>query len=47
MLEPLPSISMRTFGYMPRKPSAHNVMVLFMVSEPTLLRLPDTPCTCA
>jgi hypothetical protein len=32
--EPLPSISICTFGYMRRKPSAHRVIMLFIVSEP-------------
>ena len=40
---PLPSTCTFTFGYSLRKPSAHRVSMLFMVSEPTLFRLPETP----
>ena len=40
---PLPSTWTFTFGYILRKASAHSVIMLFMVSEPTLLMLPDTP----
>src|SRR5687768_9116535 len=41
--EPLPSIWMRTLGYCRRKPSAHRVIRLLSVSEPTELKLPETP----
>jgi len=41
--EPLPSIWTRTFGYWREKPSAQKVIRLFSVSEPTELRLPETP----
>ena len=41
--EPFPSIWIFTFGYFALNPSAHNVIRLFSVSEPTLLTLPDTP----
>jgi len=41
--EPLPSIWMRMFGYCLRKPSAHRVIKLLSVSEPTELTLPETP----
>ncbi len=40
---PLPSTWTFTFGYILRKASAHSVIMLFMVSEPTLLMLPETP----
>src|SRR3954471_9775459 len=43
VVEPLPSIWMRTFGYSFLYPSAHSVIRLFRVSEPTELRLPETP----
>ncbi len=43
--EPLPSISTWTLGYISRKSSAHSVIRLFMVSEPTLLMEPETPET--
>ena len=43
--EPLPSISTCTLGYSLANPSAHSVIRLFIVSEPTLLIEPDTPCT--
>ena len=41
--EPLPSTWIFTFGYILAKASPHSVMRLFMVSEPTLERLPETP----
>ena len=41
--EPLPSIWILTFGYILRNVSAHSAIMLFMVSEPTLLMLPETP----
>src|SRR5262245_24121915 len=41
--EPLPSISICTLGYWARNASAHNVMRLFMVSEPMAFTLPATP----
>src|SRR5262245_17138264 len=41
--EPLASTSTFTLGYDLRKSSAHSVMRLFMVSDPTLLILPATP----
>src|SRR5688500_17290168 len=41
--EPLPSTWIRTFGYILGNASPHSVMRLFMVSEPTLLSVPDTP----
>src|SRR3954471_23262354 len=41
--EPLPSIWMRMFGYSRLSPPAHSVIRLFRVSEPTELRLPETP----
>ena len=40
---PLPSTWTLTFGYIFRNASAHSVIMLFMVSEPTLLMLPETP----
>jgi hypothetical protein len=43
--EPFPSTWIFTFGYIFRNVSAHSVIMLFIVSEPTLLRLPDTPLT--
>src|SRR2546428_1498681 len=43
VLEPLPSIWIFTFGYCLRNPSAQRVIRLFRVSEPMLLRVPDTP----
>ncbi len=43
VLEPLPSISTCTLGYMPRKSSDQRAMRLFMVSEPMLLMEPETP----
>ncbi len=43
--EPLPSTCTLTFGYILRKVSAHNVIMLFIVSDPMLLRFPDTPLT--
>ncbi len=44
--EPLPSISTWTLGYMAVNFSAQRVIRLFMVSEPTLLMLPETPSLC-
>ncbi len=41
--EPLPSIWILTFGYIFRNVSAQRAIMLFIVSEPTLLMLPDTP----
>ena len=41
--EPLPSTWIFTFGYILAKASPHSVMRLFMVSEPVLDRLPETP----
>ena len=41
--EPLPSISMLHARVMRRKPSPQSVIRLFIVSEPMLFRLPDTP----
>ena len=41
--EPLPSIWIFTFGYSLRKVSAQSAIMLFIVSEPTLLMLPETP----
>jgi hypothetical protein len=43
--EPLPSTSIATLGYIERKPSAHSVIRLFIVSEPMLFTEPDTPST--
>ncbi len=43
--EPLPSTWTFTFGYILVNASAQRVMRLFMVSEPMLLRLPETPLT--
>ena len=43
MDEPLPSTWTLTFGYILRNVSAHSVIMLFIVSEPTLLMLPETP----
>ena len=43
--DPLPSTWTLTFGYIFRNVSAQSVIMLFIVSEPTLLRLPDTPLT--
>ena len=40
---PLPSTWTFTLGYILRNASAHSVIMLFMVSEPTLLMLPETP----
>jgi len=40
---PFPSTWTFTFGYILRNASDHRVIRLFMVSEPTLLMLPDTP----
>ena len=40
---PLPSTWILTFGYILRNASAHSVIMLFIVSEPTLLMLPETP----
>src|SRR5262249_6036577 len=40
---PLPSIWTLTFGYIFKKASAQNVIRLFIVSEPTLLTLPEMP----
>src|SRR5687768_4927804 len=41
--EPLPSTWIFTLGYIFANASPHSVMRLFMVSEPTLDRLPETP----
>src|SRR5688572_29935750 len=41
--EPLPSTWSFTFGYDRENVSPHSVIRLFMVSEPMLDRLPDTP----
>src|SRR5687767_8988513 len=41
--EPFPSTCSLTFGYMREKDSPHSVIRLFMVSEPMLERLPETP----
>ena len=41
--EPLPSTWILTFGYIFVNASAQSVIRLFIVSEPTLLRLPETP----
>ena len=41
--EPLPSTCSFTFGYERENDSPHSVMRLFMVSEPMLDRLPETP----
>src|SRR5262245_53098973 len=40
---PLPSTCTLTFGYIFKKASAQSVIMLFIVSEPTLFRLPETP----
>ena len=40
---PLPSIWIFTLGYIFWKASPQSAIRLFMVSEPTLERLPDTP----
>ena len=40
---PLPSIWILTLGYILRNDSAHSAIMLFIVSEPTLLMLPETP----
>jgi hypothetical protein len=40
---PLPSIWIFTLGYIFWKASPQSAIKLFMVSEPTLERLPDTP----
>src|SRR5687767_11960946 len=41
--DPFPSTWIFTFGYIFANASPHSVMRLFMVSEPVLERLPDTP----
>ena len=41
--EPLPSTWIFTLGYIFAKASPQSVMRLFMVSDPTLLRFPETP----
>src|SRR5688572_959742 len=41
--EPLPSTCSFTFGYERENVSPHRVIRLFMVSEPMLDRLPETP----
>ena len=41
--DPLPSTCSFTFGYRREKVSPQRVMRLFMVSLPTLERLPETP----
>ena len=41
--DPLPSTCSFTFGYERENVSPHSVIRLFMVSEPMLDRLPDTP----
>lgn len=41
--EPLPSTPILTLGYFLLNPSAQRVIRLFSVSEPTALRLPETP----
>ena len=40
--EPLPSTSTLTPEWTARKPSLHRAIMLFMVSEPMLLMLPET-----
>ena len=42
---PLPSTCSFTLGYIFKNASAQRVIRLFIVSEPTLLRLPETPET--
>src|SRR5688572_32706640 len=42
---PFPSICTLTFGYNFRNPSCHSAIMSFIVSEPTLDRLPATPST--
>src|SRR5678816_4146508 len=41
--EPFPSTWIFTLGYIFAKASPHSVIRLFMVSDPTLERLPETP----
>jgi hypothetical protein len=41
--EPLPSISMETPGYNFLKSSAHSVIRLLSVSDPTDFNFPETP----
>ena len=43
VLDPLPSIWILTLGYCLRNPSAQRVITLLRVSDPMLLRLPETP----